>query len=86
VPKRRVRSRPFAHQLAEFDMWRRSERKWSGLGGGRPSKMQVRAYARLHLPLAKNDKLDAARIANCAAAIRRSIPRRILGWCHLPSI
>ena len=31
--------------------------------------MQVKAYARMHLHRAKNDKLDAALIAACAASI-----------------
>lgn len=33
--------------------------------------MQVRAYARFHLQLAKNDKIDAALIAGCAAAAKK---------------
>jgi transposase len=32
---------------------------------------QVRAYARFHLQLAKNDKIDAALIAACTAAVRK---------------
>jgi transposase len=32
---------------------------------------QVRAYARFHLQLAKNDKIDAALIATCTAAVRK---------------
>jgi transposase len=32
--------------------------------------IQVKAYARLHLRRAKNDRLDAARIAACAAALQ----------------
>lgn len=32
---------------------------------------QVRAYARFHLQLAKNDKIDAALIATCTAAVKR---------------
>jgi transposase len=32
---------------------------------------QVRAYAMFHLQLAKNDKIDAALIASCAAATRK---------------
>lgn len=32
---------------------------------------QVRAYAKFHLQLAKNDKIDAALIAACTAAVRK---------------
>ena len=32
---------------------------------------QVRAYAKFHLQLAKNDKIDAALIASCTAAVRK---------------
>jgi transposase len=32
---------------------------------------QVRAYARFHLRLAKNDKIDAALIADCTAAVKK---------------
>jgi transposase len=32
---------------------------------------QVRAYARFHLQRAKNDKIDAALIASCAAAVKK---------------
>jgi transposase len=35
---------------------------------------QVRAYARFHLQLAKNDKIDAALIADCTAAIKKIHP------------
>jgi transposase len=32
---------------------------------------QVRAYAKFHLQLAKNDKIDAALIASCTSAVRK---------------
>ena len=32
---------------------------------------QVRAYAKFHLLLAKNDKIDAALIAACTAAVKK---------------
>ena len=32
---------------------------------------QVRAYAKFHLQLAKNDKIDAALIAACTAAVKK---------------
>jgi transposase len=35
---------------------------------------QVRAYAKFHLQLAKNDKIDAALIADCTAAVRKIHP------------
>ena len=35
---------------------------------------QVRAYAKFHLQRAKNDKIDAALIAACTAAVRISTP------------
>ena len=47
---------------------------------------QVRAYARFRLQRAKNDKIDAALIAACTAAIRRSIAAPIRGCPRLPSI
>ena len=35
---------------------------------------QVRAYARFHLQRAKNDKIDAALIAACTAAVKKIYP------------
>ena len=34
---------------------------------------QVRAYAKFHLQLAKNDKIDAALVAACTAAVQAAI-------------
>ena len=47
---------------------------------------QVRAYAKFHLQLAKNDKIDAALIAACTAQSRRSTPPLIRGCSRLPNI
>ena len=47
---------------------------------------QVRAYAKFHLQLAKNDKIDAALIAACTAAIKKIHAAPILGCSRLPSI
>ena len=46
---------------------------------------QVRAYAKFHLQRAKNDRIDAALIAACTAAVKKFIPRQIPGCRRLPS-
>ena len=47
---------------------------------------QVRAYANFHLQRAKNDKIDAALIASCTAAVKKIHARPIRACCHLPSV
>jgi len=42
--------------------------------------IQVKAYARLHLRRAKNDKLDAVLIAACAATMHKSALSRTSAW------
>ncbi len=49
-------------------------------------RAQVRVYAQFHLQRAKNDKIDAALIADCTAAVQQMTPRRIRAWRRLPSI
>ena len=46
---------------------------------------QVRAYAKFHLQRAKNDKIDAALIAACTAAVKKIYPAPIPGCSRLPS-
>jgi transposase len=46
---------------------------------------QVRAYAKFHLQRAKNDRIDAALIGACTAAVKKIHPLPIPGCSHLPS-
>jgi transposase len=46
---------------------------------------QVRAYAKFHLQRAKNDRIDAALIAACTAAVKKIHPAPDPGCRRLPS-